>query len=81
MNTKLLTGIKELKSPDYKNLTSRDRLLRACLLAYVKHSSLNCADEIGWNELTDVLYSAIVNEIGDKEFVAWCDLMDKELVS
>lgn len=51
--------------------TQEDRLLRVCMLAYLKHTTYLDADEIGWDFLTDILYYEIVNSIGDDEFVRW----------
>jgi hypothetical protein len=70
--TELLT-VDGLTKPDYSKLNvhrgRNDRLLHACLCAYAKHH-LDCED-IGWNQLSDILYYAIVNELGDDEFIRW----------
>lgn len=69
----LLSGVDGLLKPDYHKLNvhagRHDRLLHACLCAYAKHH-LDCED-IGWNQLSDILYHAIVNEIGDDAFIEW----------
>jgi hypothetical protein len=69
----LLEGVEALTKPDYHKLNAHagrnDRLLHAVLCAYAKHD-LN-AEDIGWDELGDILQSAICNEIGDNAFVVW----------
>ena len=71
----LLSGVKALTEPDYGRLnlvTGRnDRLLHAVLCAYAKHH-LDCED-IGWNQLGDILCHAICETIGDDAFCAWID--------
>lgn len=71
----LLSGIKALTEPDYHKLnraTGRnDRLLHAVLCAYAKHH-MGCED-IGWNQLGDILHSAICEAIGDDAYCAWGD--------
>jgi hypothetical protein len=71
----LLSGIEALTNPNYHELNKEagrnDRLLHAVLCAYAKHH-LNC-DDIGWNQLGDILHSAICNEIGDDRYCAWSD--------
>jgi hypothetical protein len=75
----LLSGLKSLTNPDYHKLNVFDgrnhRLLHACLCAYAKHC-LDCRD-IGWQQLGDILHSAICNEIGDDEFCQWVDTMEE----
>lgn len=77
----LLSGVKALTSRDYHQMNvhaeRNDRLLHAVLCAYAKHH-LDCED-IGWNELGDILHSAICNEIGDDAYCRWLETMDKEL--
>lgn len=69
----LLSGVEGLTKPDYHKLNvhagRNDRLLHAVLCAYAKHH-LDC-DDIGWNQLGDILHNALVNELGDDEFIAW----------
>ena len=69
----LLAGIEPLITPDWPTLNEHagrnDRLLHACLCAYAKHVLGN--DDIGWDFLGDVLHSAICENIGDDNFVAW----------
>lgn len=69
----LLSGVVALTKPDYNKLNvhagRNDRLLHAVLCAYAKHA-LN-AEDIGWEELGDILQSAICNEIGEDTFGAW----------
>ncbi len=71
----LLANVEGLTKPDYHELNKEagrnDRLLHACLAAYAKHTLDK--DDIGWGELSDILQSAICNEIGDDAFVAWCE--------
>jgi hypothetical protein len=73
----LLSGSTGLTKPDFHKLnvhTGRnDRLLHAVLCAYAKHH-LNCED-IGWDELSDILHDAICNEIGHDEYCAWSNHM------
>ena len=61
----LLSGVEALTKPDYHRMnmsaSRNDRLLHAVLCAYAKHH-LDC-DDIGWNQLGDILHSAICNEI------------------
>lgn len=76
----LLAGVESLTNPNFHNLNvhagRNDRLLHAVLCAYAKHH-LDC-DDIGWNQLGDILHSAICNEIGDDEYCAWADLIKKD---
>jgi len=69
----LLSGVEALTKPNYHSLNKKagrnDRLLHAVLCAYAKHS-LDC-DDIGWNELGNILHSAICNEIGNEAYIAW----------
>lgn len=71
----LLSGVEALTKPNYHQLNREsrrnDRLLHAVLCAYAKHH-LDC-EEIGWNQLGDILHSAICNEIGDDAFCEWGD--------
>jgi len=75
----LLTGVEPLVNPDYHKLNiyeaRNDRLLHAVLCAYAKHH-LDC-DDIGWNQLSDILQSVICNEIGDDAFCRWVDVIKK----
>lgn len=75
--TELLAGVESLTRPDYHKLNRaagrNDRLLHAVLCAYAKHH-LDCED-IGWNQLDDLLQAAICNEIGDDAFCRWLDVM------
>ena len=76
--TELLAGVEQLTKPDFHKLNvhagRNDRLLHAVLCAYAKHH-LECPD-IGWNQLGDILHDAICNEIGDKEYLAWCSRLN-----
>lgn len=76
----LLSGVESLTKPDYHKLNvhagRNDRLLHAVLCAYAKHH-LDCED-IGWNQLSDILHSAICNEIGDDEYIAWGERIKKD---
>lgn len=78
--TELLSGVKALTDPDYHKLNvhagRNDRLLHAALCAYAKHN-LDCED-IGWNQLGDMLQIVICNEIGDDAFCRWLDTMRKD---
>lgn len=67
----LLQGIIGLRNPPYHlpGMNTEARLLHACLCAYRKHVSGN--ENLGWNELGDILHNAICEAIGDDEFVAW----------
>ncbi len=73
----LLAGVEPLTNPNYHELNKHagrnDRLLHAVLCAYAKHH-LDCED-IGWNQLGDMLQSVICNEIGDDAFCRWLDTM------
>lgn len=77
----LLSGVNALTGPDYHKMNvhagRNDRLLHAVLCAYAKHH-LDC-DDIGWNQLGNMLQNAICNEIGDDAFCRWLDTMKKEL--
>lgn len=77
-NADLLRDIDALKKPDYHTLNlhsgRNDRLLHAVLCAYAKHQL--DVDEIGWEELGNILHDAICNEIGDDGFIAWGDGID-----
>lgn len=74
----LLAGVESLTKPDFDKLNvhagRNDRLLHAVLCAYAKHH-LDCVD-IGWNQLGEILHDAICNEIGDKEYLAWCSKLN-----
>lgn len=76
----LLSGIEALTRPDFHKLNvhagRNDRLLHAVLCAYAKHN-LDC-DDIGWNQLGDILHAAICNEIGDDEYIAWGERIKKD---
>jgi len=52
-------------------------LLYACKAAYRKHVLDD--DEIGWEELTDILYDALCNAMGDDGFVLWLKTLDKRI--
>ena len=77
--TELLSGVGSLTKPDYHKLNvhagRNDRLLHAVLCAYAKHE-LNTED-IGWEELGNILHSAICNEIGDNTFAVWAARMKR----
>ena len=76
----LLSGVKALKTPDYGELNSRtgrnDRLLHALLCAYAKHAL--DSQEIGWEELVEILHNAICYEIGHDAFQRWLARMDAD---
>ena len=76
----LLAGVESLTKPDFHKLNvhagRNDRLLHAVLCAYAKHH-LELPD-IGWNQLGDILHDAICNEIGDKEYLAWCSRLNAD---
>ena len=55
----------------------KERLLSAVKKAYRKHH-LN-DESIGWDELSDILMTAIVESIGDDNFVLWLDDLRKEV--
>lgn len=78
----LLSGVESLTKPDYHKLNQHagrnDRLLHAVLCAYAKHH-LEC-DDIGWDQLGEILHNAICNEIGDKEYLAWGSRMNGDEV-
>ena len=69
----MLTGVEALTKPDYHKLNvhagRNDRLFRPVLCAYAKHELK--AEDIGWEELGEILHSAICNEIGDDSFLVW----------
>lgn len=66
----LLQGIIGLRNPPYHlGMTAEDRLLHACLCAYQKHVRGN--ENLGWDELDDILHNAICDSIGDKAFCEW----------
>ena len=44
-------------------------LLEACKMAYRKHVMDD--KSIGWDELSDALFEALCNEIGNDDFVIW----------
>ena len=71
----LLSGIQALTKPDYNALNAHDgrndRLLHAVMCAYAKH--VLGSDDIGWNQLGDILHTAICNEIGDDAYIEWSD--------
>ena len=65
----LLNGARGLKDPHWRDMTTEDRLLHACLCAYRKHVSGD--DLIGWERLGEILHNAICESIGDDAFVEW----------
>ena len=72
----LLSGILPLCKPDYHKLNERDqRLLHACLCAYAKHTSWDCAADLGWEQVSEILHSAICETIGDDAYCQWADKM------
>lgn len=75
IHNRLLSGTDPLKAHNFADMTQEDRLLRVALMAYLKHSSLEGADDIGWEELTDALQNEICNAIGDPAFCEWLDRM------
>lgn len=75
MHKRLLSCVGRLKEQNFAEMTIEDRLLRVALMAYVKHSTFEEADEIGWEELTDALLSAICNTVGEAAFCDWCERM------
>lgn len=73
LNEPLLSGIDALVKADYHALNQHDgrndRLLHAVMCAYAKHVLGN--EDIGWNQLGDILHCAICNEIGDDAYIQW----------
>lgn len=73
----LLSGIHALTRPDYHALNAHcgrnDRLLHAVLCAYAKWH-LDDSD-IGSEQLSDILYNAICESIGDNAFCKWVNTM------
>lgn len=71
----LLAGIKALTEPCFRSLNEHagrnDRLLHAVLCAYAKHHL--GSDDIGWNQLSEILHTVICNEIGEDNYCAWSD--------
>ncbi len=73
----LLKDMPSLVSPSYDKLNeNKHRLLHAVLCVYAKHH-LN-RNEIGWNQLSDILCNAICEEIGDNDYCKWMDMMRME---
>lgn len=74
----LLSGVNALTKPDYHKLNvhagRNDRLLHAVLCAYAKHHL--DFDDIGWNQLGDILHNAICNEVGTDEYLKWTALLN-----
>ena len=74
----LLSDIGGLLNPDYRALNRysepNSRLLHACMCAYAKH--VLDSPEIGWDQLGDILHSAILNELGDKGFAYWMEQVE-----
>ncbi len=74
----LLKNVYALTEPDYYKLNKNNhRLLHAVLCAYAKHH-LGIDSNLGWDKLSDILFNAITEEIGDKEFVKWMEVMRPE---
>jgi hypothetical protein len=73
----LWSGLEALTNRDLGRSDTRDGLLHAVLCACAKYT-FDCPD-IGWEELDNILITAICNEIGDQNFSAWCRLMSKHL--
>lgn len=59
---------------------SRDRLLKACQMAYRKHVAGD--DSVGWDELGEVLAETLAEEMGDREFCRWIERLgaDKSIL-
>ena len=58
---------KEMKKLEAEN----ERLLSAAQFAYRKHHLDD--PSIGWDELSDILYTALCESMGDNKFVKWLD--------
>lgn len=54
----------------------KNPLLDAAKAAYRKHH-LN-DDSIGWQELSDILFNALTETMGDGEFSKWLESLEKE---
>lgn len=69
----LLSGVEALTKPDFHKLNEHagrnDRLLHAVLCAYAKHN-LEC-DDIGWDQLNQILHDVLCNELGTEELLRW----------
>jgi len=56
--------------PDMRELERENKiLLNAVKMAYRKHHKDD--PDIGWEELSEVLYHALAEVMGDDEFVKW----------
>lgn len=75
IHKRLLNGTAALKEPNFAGMSQEDRLLRVALMAYLKHSGLEGADDIGWEELHDALHCEICNTVGDHAFCDWSESM------
>lgn len=80
-NPALIKNTAALTRPDFHALNEfagrHDRLLHAVLCAYAKHQ-LDC-ENIGWDQLGDILWNVICNELGDSEAMAWTDRIKRVL--
>jgi imidazoleglycerol phosphate synthase glutamine amidotransferase subunit HisH len=69
----------ELLHPNFKSMTTQNRLLRVLKMAYAKHHLET--PHIGWDELSDAMMCEICNTIGDDEFVQWSESINDEIES
>ena len=72
----MLQGRHGLRDPHWRDMTTEDRLLHACLWAYRKHVLMD--DDIGWDRLGEILHNAICEAIGDDGFCVWQERMEIE---
>jgi len=65
----------ELEKTAAKNYKDKTELLHACKLAYRKYHLGD--DSIGSDELGYILYDAICNAIGEREYLLWMEKVKK----
>jgi len=74
--TLMQANVETLKNPNWNLMDNEDRLLHACLCAYLKGSSMIASDELAWGWVQDIMHNAICNSQGDNQFTQWCDRME-----
>lgn len=63
----------KLLKPKFEHMSQQDRLLRACMLAYMKLHPMCRLEEMTEAQVSDTLHCEICNTIGDDAFCAWLD--------
>ena len=71
-NERLVEALEIIAKAKYAEMEAENERLRsAAQFAYRKHHLDD--PNIGWDELSDILYTALCESMGDNEFVKWID--------